>query len=203
MVALMRRIRKDMNGAMLDSFACFGTPYGMNYGVAIHSLRDLAREQGEDDGFARFLYRQQVRELRLYALWTASSSMVDESDLKFWAQGIINSEVAEQASHALLSRISVQSGMLKEWIGASELLAYAALLSVSRSHAVCALEMAQAVSRAVEMYPESALVSRGASAILSSYIAVDRDIVGKTLETFPHSQTGEYIRDEVGWQLDY
>ena len=39
------------------------------------------------------------------ALWIAESEKVSVADFDFWASGIINSEVAEQASHALLSRI--------------------------------------------------------------------------------------------------
>ena len=42
MVALLGALRKQMNGAMLDTFRCYGADYGANYGVAIHTLRDMA-----------------------------------------------------------------------------------------------------------------------------------------------------------------
>ena len=49
----------------------YGTPYGLNYGVSLSTLRRLARAEAPDHGFARYLYRQDVRELRLAALHIA------------------------------------------------------------------------------------------------------------------------------------
>ena len=71
MVTLLGKIRKQMNGAVLDTFRYYGAKYGMNYGVAIHSIREMAAEQGTDHDLAKFLYRQQVRELQIIALWIA------------------------------------------------------------------------------------------------------------------------------------
>ena len=51
----------------------------------------------------------------------------------FWAAGIINSEVAEEASFALLSRVGVLPELFRSWITASPLLQYAALLAAARS----------------------------------------------------------------------
>ena len=76
MVALLGKIRKQMNGAVLDTFRYYGAKYGMNYGVALHSLRDMAREIGCDDELAHFLFRQQVRELQILALWIADAEAV-------------------------------------------------------------------------------------------------------------------------------
>ena len=47
MVALLGKIRKQMNGAMLDTFRYYGSNYGVNYGVALHTLRDMAQEIGK------------------------------------------------------------------------------------------------------------------------------------------------------------
>ena len=44
MVALLGAVRKQMNGAVLDTLRYYGADYGLNYGVAIHSLRETARE---------------------------------------------------------------------------------------------------------------------------------------------------------------
>ena len=130
MVALLGAVRKQMNGAVLDTLRYYGADYGLNYGVAIHSLRETARETGRDDGFARFLYRQQVRELRIIALWIAEPECTTAADFPFWAAGIINSEVAEQAAHALLSQIDDIDALLAEWCASENaLLAYAALLA--------------------------------------------------------------------------
>ena len=87
MVALLGKIRKQMNGAVLDTFRYYGAKYGMNYGVALHSLREMAREVGCDDDLAHFLYRQQVRELQIIALWIADAKGVTIEQFDHWAAG--------------------------------------------------------------------------------------------------------------------
>lgn len=71
MVALLRELRRERNGAVADSMRYYGTPYGLNYGVSLPTLRRIARAEAPDHGFARYLYRQDVRELRLAALHIA------------------------------------------------------------------------------------------------------------------------------------
>ena len=76
---------------------------------------------------------QDVRELRLAALYIAQPERVTMDEAAFWAAGIINSEVAEEASFALLSRVGVLPELFRSWITASPLLQYAALLAAARS----------------------------------------------------------------------
>ena len=71
MVALLRELRRERNGAVADSMRYYGTPYGLNYGVSLPTLRRIARAEAPDHGFARYLYRQDVSELRLAALHIA------------------------------------------------------------------------------------------------------------------------------------
>ncbi len=71
MVALLRELRRERNGAVADSMRYYGTPYGLNYGVSLPTLRRIARAETPDHGFARYLYLQDVRELRLAALHIA------------------------------------------------------------------------------------------------------------------------------------
>ena len=105
MISLLGRIRKQMNGAVLDTFRYYGAKYGMNYGVAIHSIRQRAAEVGTDHDLAKFLYRQQVRELQIIALWIADANLVVGSELDFWREGIVNSELAEQVAQGLLCNV--------------------------------------------------------------------------------------------------
>ena len=125
MVTLLGKIRKQMNGAVLDTFRYYGAKYGMNYGVAIHSIREMAAEQGTDHDLAKFLYRQQVRELQIIALWIADAACVDSEELDFWRVGIVNSEIAEQAAQGLLCNIADIEKMLDNWCsGDDSIVAY-------------------------------------------------------------------------------
>ena len=75
MVALLGELRRERNGAVADAMRCYGAPYGLNYGVSLPTLRKLARAETPDHDFARYLYLQEVRELRLAALHIARPPM--------------------------------------------------------------------------------------------------------------------------------
>ena len=205
MVALLGALRKAMNGAVLDSFCCYGAAYGLNYGVAIHTLRDMARGVGEDDGFARYLYRQQVRELRIIALWTASPAEVRSvEDADFWAEGIINSEVAEQAAQALLCRVEPIDELLTAWSSQpNELLCYAAMLAAARSERISVECAASAVERVVRNFPDNHLAAQGAVALAVSLITKNRPTVSRLLALSDDTPTAKFLRDEVAWRLEY
>lgn len=205
MVALLGALRKAMNGAVLDSFCCYGAAYGLNYGVAIHTLRDMARGVGEDDGFARYLYRQQVRELRIIALWTASPAEVRSvEDADFWAEGIINSEVAEQAAQALLCRVEPIDELLTAWSSQpNELLCYAAMLAAARSERISVECAASAVERVVRNFPDNHLAAQGAVALAVSLITKNRPTVSRLLALSDDTPTAKFLRDEVVWRLEY
>ena len=205
MVALLGALRKAMNGAVLDSFCCYGAAYGLNYGVAIHTLRDMARGVGEDDGFARYLYRQQVRELRIIALWTALPAEVRSvEDAEFWAEGIINSEVAEQAAQALLCRVEPIDELLTAWSSQpNELLCYAAMLAAARSERVSVECAASAVEHVVRNFPDNHLAAQGAVALAVSLITKNRPTVSRLLALSDDTPTAKFLRDEVAWRLEY
>ena len=204
MVALLGKIRKHMNGAVLDTFRYYGARYGMNYGVAIHSIRELAREIGCDDSLSRFLFRQQVRELQIIALWIADAEQTDRASLEFWAAGIVNSELAEQAAQALLCRIESIDYLLEEWTNSeNELLAYAALLAASRSDKVSAESTQRAVVQTVEHFVDNHLAAQGVVRLLGAQIVKNRDKVAEILSLLPENSTAAAVREEISWQLEY
>lgn len=202
MVALLGAVRKQMNGAVLDTLRYYGADYGLNYGVAIHSLRETARETGRDDGFARFLYRQQVRELRIIALWIAEPERTTAADFPFWAAGIINSEVAEQAAHALLSQIDDIDALLVGWCASENaLLAYAALLAASRSVRASFGAVTEGVRSAVGRFPDNRIVAQGATAALASVAGEHRERVLLLMDSLDDSPTARLVRDEMSWRM--
>ena len=146
MVALLRELRRERNGAVADSMRYYGTPYGLNYGVSLPTLRRIARAEAPDHGFARYLYRQDVRELRLAALHIACPACLTPEEFPAWAAGIVNSEFAEEAAFALLSRAEAFPVLFSAWIASPDaLLQYAALLAAARSPRLTASWVAPAV----------------------------------------------------------
>ena len=105
MTALLGAFRRERNGAVADAMRFYGSPCGLNYGVSLPTLRTLARAEGCDHAFARYLYLQQVRELRLAAFHIADPAQVTADEFPFWAGGLLNSEMAEEGAFALFGRM--------------------------------------------------------------------------------------------------
>lgn len=197
---LLYRLRKEMNGAALDTMRHFGADYGRNYGVQIYAIRNLACEVGTDHALAEYFYTQNIREAQLVALWIADATKVSVSDFPFWAEGIINSEVAEQASHALLSRIEPISVLLTEWCSSDNaLLAYCALLSAARNGGVEDCVAAEAILSAASNFENNRLVAQGATALA---IHLSDEAVQQLLERLPDNPTASLIREEIAWRVE-
>ena len=196
---LLYRLRKEMNGAALDTMRYFGADYERNYGVQIYAIRNLAQEIGTDHDLAVSFYTENIREVRLVALWIADAERVEVADFPFWAEGIINSEVAEQASHALLSRIAPISELLSAWCSSDNaLLAYCALLSVARKGGVEARTAVKAIVQAVTTFSDNRLVAQGATALAINFAD---DAVAELLENLPDNSPAKVVREEIAWRL--
>lgn len=194
---LLYRLRKEMNGAALDYMRYYGADYERNYGVQIYALRDIAQQIGCDDDLARYLYADTIREVRLVGAWIADAERVTTEDFDFWGRGVINSEVAEQLAHALMSRIGAINELLDEWCaGNNALLAYTALLAASRNQGVDGECAVRAVLSAVNCFSDNALIVRGASA-LAMTLSADR--VSEILAQLPQSPTATALREEIAW----
>lgn len=194
---LLYRLRKEMNGAALDYMRYYGADYERNYGVQIYALRDIAQQIGCDDDLARYLYADTIREVRLVGAWIADAERVTTEDFDFWGRGVINSEVAEQLAHALMSRIGAINELLDEWCaGNNALLAYTALLAASRNQGVDGGCAVRAVLSAVNCFSDNALIVRGASA-LAMTLSADR--VSEILAQLPQSPTATALREEIAW----
>lgn len=197
---LIYRLRKEMNGAALDTMRYFGADYERNYGVQIYAIRNLAREIGTDHSLAEYFYTQSIREVRLVALWIADAEQVKVSDLDLWASGIINSEVAEQASHALLSRVSCIAELLAAWCASDNaLLAYCALLSAARNGGVEGAISIDAILSAVSNFSDNRLVAQGATALA---INLSDEAVQQLLDRLPDNPTAHLLREEVAWRVE-
>ena len=197
---LLYRLRKEMNGAALDTMCYFGEDYGRNYGVPIYAIRNLAREIGTDHDLAVSFYTENIREVRLVALWIAAAERVEVADFDFWASGIINSEVAEQASHALLSRITHIAELLTAWCSSDNaLLAYCALLAAARNGGVEYTTTVNAILSAIEQFPDNRLVAQGATALA---MQLNDEAVTNLLQNLPDNPTSQLLKEEIAWRVE-
>lgn len=135
MVELLRKVRLERNGVVADTMGYYGTAYGLNYGVSLPTIREIASSLTPDNSFAHFLFLQDVRELRLIALHIAQPEQLSPWESPVWAAGIINSEIAEEAAFALFSKAELLPELFNEWIKSDNtLLQYTVLLAAAHSH---------------------------------------------------------------------
>lgn len=202
----MGRVRKQMNGAVSESMATDGENYGLNYGVSIATLREIAATEQPDTDFAKYLYQQQVRELRLIACHLAEPEKVDIHDFPFWARGIRNAELAEELAFALLSKIYDINSLMGIWTTESnELIAYAALMAAARNKRTTSEVAFIAVEKAVRAYPSSRNIAHGVVALLCYIAENDKSVkVGlpTLLESMPDCPVKEFVQEELEWRLE-
>ena len=207
MIALLGRVRREMNGAVSESMATHGQKYGLNYGVSVATLREIAATESPDYAFAKYLYQQQVRELKLLACHLAEPSMVDTHEFPFWSRGIANAELAEELAFALLSKIYDINSLMGIWCTESnEMVAYAALMAASRNERTTSEVSFIAIEKAVRANPTSEYIAMGVVSLVCYIAQRDKSVkVGLPvlLERLPECGTKERIAEELEWRLDY
>ncbi len=134
MIRLLGRLRKEMNGAVVEAMQQRGVNYPLNYGVSFPTIRDIAKTYAPNHSLAQLLYKQQVRELKLAAAWIDDPQQVDAEQMRSWAEDFVYSEQVEQAVYALFRYVSpsVAEPVAAEWIeSGSTMKCYAGLLTAA------------------------------------------------------------------------
>ena len=211
MTALLGAFRRERNGAVADSMRYYGRAYGLNYGVSLPTLRRLARAEGTDPDFARYLYRQDVRELRLSAFHIADPMRLTPDDFAFWGDGLLNSEMAEEGAFALLSRSAVLDAWFEAWITPESgwLRQYAVLMAAARSAEPRGAWIPQILAAvrqaAADDLRESRLLARGAVAALVHIATLDpssREALQQSVAALGDAADEAFVREELAWQLE-
>ncbi len=197
---LLVECRRQMNGAVVGSMRFYGDDYGLNYGVSLPTIRTLASCEGQDHSYSKYLYLQQVREIRLASFHIANPSEVTVDELDFWADGIINSEVAEEAAFALFQNVEC----IKEWLTSkNELLRYTALLAIAKSRSCIIETLRPGLQCAVEQ--GSILTTTAIITLLESYYRDEQNriVVKDIIAKLPDTEMSAKIREEMAWRCEY
>lgn len=205
MVRLLEAVRRERNGDAAASMRFYGTAYGLNYGVSLPALRSLARAQTPDHDFARYLYLQDIRELRLAALHIAQPEKVTAAEFAAWAAGIVNSEVAGEAAFALLPRIACFGELYRLWTnGENRLLQYAALMAASRTPGLADAFIDPAL-RVLRRNPDDRLTAQGVVALLAALAQKEeyRAAVSRAADTLGNLPAEDFVHEEIAWRLEF
>lgn len=207
MISLLGRLRKQMNGAVAESMAAHGQQYGLNYGVSIATIREIVATEERDYDFAKYLYRQQVRELKLAACHIADPNRVDVNEFPFWSRGIANAELAEELAFALLSKIYDINSLMGVWSTESnEMIAYAALMAASRNERTTSEVAFVASEKAVKANPDSVYIAQGVVALMCYVASRDKSVrvgIPSLLESMPECRAMSIVSEELEWRMEY
>ena len=200
-------MRKQMNGAVTDVMRYYGKKYGLNYGVSLPTLRSIASEEQKDHALAQYLYKQQVRELRLAALHIAKPESLTLCEVSFWAEGVINSEVAEEMAFALLPRTTILADIFAEWSKSeNEFLVYAALMAAARSNIVRDTNAILATPSILNRFSSSRIIAQGVVALLAAAYDCDseaRKYVAEVVSKLEESPAANYVKEEMSWRMEF
>lgn len=206
MSTLLSELRRERNGAVADAMRFYGKGYGLNLGVSIPAIKQIAADFPQDHGFAEFLYRQDVRELKIAALRLAEPDRVTPDSFGFWASGIINSEMAEQAAMALLCKIGCADELLAAWCddgGQNILTAYSAMLAVSRNGDAAPEKTLAAIEKLMEGIDDNRLIGQGIVAAVVSMHERAPERTASLTERIKQMNTplAGYVAEELSWRI--
>ena len=205
MITLLGKMRKQMNGAVADAMFYYGTRYGLNYGVSLPTVREIATEAGKDHELALYLFKQQVRELKLAALHIADAEQISAATSSTWADGITTSELAEEAAFAMLSHCPSLNEIYDKWVKSeNEFATYAALMALSRSGERY-LGQLEPLPNITCRYSTSRPIAQGVVALLAAaYLnPALQEAVKAIIERLPDTPASEYVRDEMSWRMEF
>ena len=205
MITLLGKMRKQMNGAVADAMFYYGTRYGLNYGVSLPTVREIAEETEKDHELALYLFKQQVRELKLAALHIADAEQITAATSSTWADGITTSELAEEAAFAMLSHCPSLNEIYDKWVKSeNEFATYAALMALSRS-SVISPEQLEPMPNITCRYSTSRPIAQGVVALLAAaYLnPALQEAVKAIIERLPDTPASEYVRDEMSWRMEF
>ena len=207
MISLLGAMRKQMNGAVADAMYYYGANYGLNYGVSLPTVRQIAKDTEQDHDLALYLYKQQVRELRLAALHVAEGEKVTLEELPTWAEGVINSEVAEEMAFALLPRTTILADIFAEWSKSeNEFLVYAALMAAARSNIARDTNAILATPSILNRFSSSRIIAQGVVALLAAAYDCDseaRKCVAEVVNKLEESPATNYVKEEMNWRMEF
>ncbi len=120
---IKQQLRLNMNGVASGSMREAGIGYGLNFGVGIPRLKEIASDTGKDVGLADALWKEDIRECRILAalIYPEDKFLPDLADL--WIEQISFPDLAEVCSMYLFSRMSGASEAAFRWIASDNSMA--------------------------------------------------------------------------------
>ena len=129
---IKRMLRLEMNGEASRSMRESGIGYGLNFGVGLPGLKEIAEHFDKDSALAQVLWKENVRECRMLAalIYPQEQFLPDLADI--WVSQIEYPDLAEVCSMYLFSRMKDASGTAFRWIASgNDMVQYCGFLTMA------------------------------------------------------------------------
>lgn len=202
----MRRLKIEKNGAVTDAMRDRGANYNLNYGVSATTIKAVAGPYAPDHELAQALWQQDVRELKIAAIYIDNPELITSDQMNLWSATFAESdELASHSSMQLFALAPCGVEVAMTWALGSphphQRLSACYILGKAASRldpktAAQFIEAAQSEELHVRSLPYAIReIFRHHTALRNSII----DLVN-TLASQPRS---EAISKEIGWQIEY
>lgn len=99
-ILLLDRLRREMNGAVVDSMKKYNGLQGLSsYGVSLPTIKDICAENEKDHEFAIYLFKSNVRELKLCAIFLDEPNKITDEQIDSWSAETNNEEILSNMAH--------------------------------------------------------------------------------------------------------
>jgi Predicted DNA alkylation repair enzyme len=110
------RLRLSMNGVVSTSMREKGIVYKLNFGVSLSKIKEIAADFERDATFAKRLWNEDVRELKIIATLLYPHSEFSKEEAELWIKDVRYIEIAEQINTNLLQNLSYANELAASWI---------------------------------------------------------------------------------------
>lgn len=88
-------LKRQMNGAVSGAMTEHGLKYAMNYGVSLPTIKSIALPFALDHELAADLYRQEIREMKIAAIYIDDPDQVTLEQAEKWSEWWETTEIAQ------------------------------------------------------------------------------------------------------------
>lgn len=104
--SLKLRLKSRMNGKTTEQMTNGQVVYSLNYGIAIHHIKELAEESNYTYDECNRLWKLNIREAMLIAAMCVKDEDATSTNLAPWIEQIATPDMAEQSAFFLFKRVS-------------------------------------------------------------------------------------------------
>ncbi|GAB6011521.1 DNA alkylation repair protein [Viscerimonas tarda] len=117
---LRKRCRLSMDGATAANMRSHGLNYKLNFGVSLQKIKEIARRYTPGKELAEALWKEDVRELKIFASLLFPVSEFSKDEANTWLSGVTNQEIREQVCINLFQHLPFAEELAYEWCNNAE-----------------------------------------------------------------------------------